>query len=58
MDWNQIAKFTISVLASFGSGWAAAILTDVSAEKALASGIVAAAAYILGNRQTTVSLTK
>lgn len=41
----------LSVIASFGSGWAAAVLTDITPQKAIASGIVAAAAYFLGKQQ-------
>ena len=52
----QILKFVVSAAASFGSGWAAAILTDVTPQKAIASGIVALCAYVLGNQQSSVSL--
>ena len=51
---SEIAKVTISLIASFGSGWATAVLTDVTPEKAIASGVVACAAYWLGQRQTPV----
>lgn len=52
MDWATVFKVVASVVASFGSGWATAILSDVSPEKAVASGIVAAGAYWLGQVQT------
>lgn len=50
---NQDAwMFMACTVASFGSGWATAMLSDVEPFKALAAGIVAAAAYILGKQQT------
>ena len=54
MDLASVLKITLSLLASFGSGWATAVLTDVTPEKAIASGVVACAAYWLGQRQTKV----
>lgn len=58
MDWMVILKFVGCAAASFGSGWATAILSDVDGTKALAAGIVTAAAYVLGNQQTSAKLTK
>lgn len=55
MAWTTVLKITLSVVASFGSGWATAVLSDVSAEKAIASGVVAAGAYWLGQQQTPVT---
>jgi len=52
MDWATVLKVSLSVVASFGSGWATAVLSDVSLEKAVASGVVAAGAYWLGQQQT------
>jgi hypothetical protein len=51
MDWQTALKIALSVGFSFGSGWATAILSDVTPTKALASGVVAAAAYWLGKQQ-------
>ena len=58
MDWASILKGVFSVAASFGAGWAGAVLSDVSYDKAIASGVVAACTWYLGNRQETVNLTK
>lgn len=52
MDTGTVLKIGISLIASFGSGWATAVLTDVTPEKAIASGVVACAAYWLGQQQT------
>jgi hypothetical protein len=45
-------KFIASSIAAFGSGWATAVLSDVTHEKAIASGVVAFCAYVLGNQQS------
>lgn len=58
VDWASIGKVTLSILFSFGSGWATAILSDVSPEKALASGVVAAGTYWLGSRQQPGTIAK
>jgi hypothetical protein len=52
MDWATVLKVFFSVVAAFSSGWATAVLSDVSPEKAIASGVVAAGAYWLGQQQT------
>lgn len=52
MDKSMMFKLGLSLVASFGSGWATAVLTDVTPEKAIASGVVACCAYWLGQQQT------
>ena len=47
--------FGACMVASFGSGWATAMLSDVPPEKALASGIIAMCSYVLGKQQTPMS---
>lgn len=58
IDWTALVKGAISLVASFGTGYATAILQDVTFDKAVAGGIVAAGAYILGNQQQTVAWKK
>ena len=58
MDWASIIKGVISLGLSFGTGWGTAVMSDVSGEKAVASGVVAAAAWWLGNRQNPVRISK
>ena len=58
IDWLSIGKGLVSLLLSFGAGWAAAVLADATGIKAIASGITAAATYWLGNRQTPVTINK
>lgn len=58
IDWNAILKVVAGVLASFGGGWATAILSGTTGTKATASGIVSAATYYLGQRQEKVDFKK
>jgi len=58
MDWGSLMKGAISLALSFGTGWGTAVMSDVSGEKAIASGVVAAAAWWLGNRQAPVTISK
>ncbi len=48
----DILTFIASAVASFGCGWATAMLMDVPPHKAMASGIVSFAFYVLGNQQS------
>lgn len=58
IHWESILKGAISLGLSFASGWATGVLTDLSSEKAIATGVVAAATWYFGNRQAPVTLTK
>lgn len=51
IDWKQVGKVGVVALAFFAAGWAAAILQDIEGVKAVASGLIPAASYIIGNRQ-------
>lgn len=58
MNWQDAVKATVSILVSFGMAWGTAILSDVEPIKALASGLVAAGTWWLGNQQKPVSMSK
>lgn len=55
IDWNEVMKVAIGVVFAFAGGWATAILTGTDGTKALASGVVSATTYYLGNRQEKVT---
>lgn len=53
---NPTVLFIISCLASFGAGWSTGVLSDLSAEKAIATGIATLCTYILGSQQKTTDV--
>ena len=55
IDWAEVGKVAIYALAAFVVGWAGAILQDIVGIKAVASGLIPAATYIMGNRQDKVA---
>lgn len=54
IDWMGVLKVVSGVLAAFGGGWATAILSGTTGTKSIASGIVSATTYYLGQRQEKV----
>lgn len=55
IDWSEVGKVAIYTLAAFIAGWAAAVLQDIGGIKAIASGLIPAATYVMGNRQDKVT---
>ena len=51
IDWAVVAKVGLATLMSGLVGYASAVLADADPVKAIASGIIAAGGYYLGNRQ-------
>ena len=56
INWNEVLKVAMFALASFIAGWAAAVLQDIVGIKAIATGLIPACAYIMGQRQEKVDL--
>ncbi len=54
IDWMAVFKVAAYTLAAFGLGWGGAVLQDLPALKAFASGIIPACTYLMGNRQEKV----
>jgi hypothetical protein len=54
IDWMAVLKVAGYTIAAFGVGWGGAVLQELPMLKAIASGIIPACTYLLGNRQEKV----